>query len=126
VLRACRKVLREGGRLAFYVISIASGGSERDVRTAREAGPPFVDVEQIWPGLFGRAGLPDAETIDVTEQYRSTAARWLSVTIEMAVELRSLLGDEAFEEYVTSRTQKLEAIDRGLLKRSLFLAHNDR
>ena len=45
VLEACRRVIRDGGRMVFSVISVAPGLSPDDHRRAVENGPEFIETE---------------------------------------------------------------------------------
>jgi hypothetical protein len=71
--------------------------------------------------LLAAAGFVDVEEIDFTGEFLQTVRRWLRHARELEPGLRRTLGDEAFDEQFTNRTDMLVAIEAGLLKRSLLV-----
>lgn len=122
VLRACRRLLRPGGRLAFYTIFIASGLSKAENRRVQSLGdPPEIVAGAVPSELLRSAGFGDFEEVDVTEEYVRTASGWYEARERYASELR-LEGEAEFADSQASRKQRLELIGGGLLRRSLFVA----
>jgi hypothetical protein len=111
-----------GGRTAFFTIFIAPGLSRRDHRRAVRLGPRAVASNRAHPDLVAAARFVDVEEIDFTEEYLETARRWLRFSRQLEPPLRASLGDAAFEEQLTDRTDMVTAIEGGLLKRSLLVA----
>ncbi len=68
------------------------------------------------------AGFIEVDEIGVTEEFLETARRWLRFSWELDRELRASLGDDAFDEQLTERTETVRSIEDGLLKRSLLVA----
>jgi SAM-dependent methyltransferase len=66
VLRACRRVARDGATMVFTTIAIAPSLAEAERRIAVESGPKFVDVEDDYGVLLGRSGLCLQERTDLT------------------------------------------------------------
>jgi SAM-dependent methyltransferase len=122
VLRASRRVLRAGGRLAFFVIEPAQG----ETRLAAGVGPLFVAIPRPYRELLAEAGFGDIEHRDVTPDYRETAARRLRESRALESELRAALGAQAFEGRLAEQVSDLAAIDAGVLRRSLYVAQNPR
>lgn len=124
VLRACRRLLRPSGRLAFYTIFIPSGLTEAEYRRAVSLGDPPEVVSRAGPSaLLRSAGFADFEEIDVTEEYLRTAGGWYAARERYASELRESEGEAEFADSQASRKGRLELIGAGLLRRSLFVAH---
>jgi hypothetical protein len=73
-------------------------------------------------GLLGSAGFGDITELDVTPEFRATAAAWLAEGAAHAEELARLEPPGAFEQRQADRRAMLAAIDAGLLRRALVLA----
>lgn len=122
MLRAQRRLLRRGGRIAILVIEIPSGLDEPTRRRARAAGPVSVASSSTYPSLFRSAGLVDVLRLDQTPAYRATAAAWLRERRRHEPAYRSAVGDDLYEERTTNGAVTVAAIDEGLLQRSLYVA----
>lgn len=120
MLRASRRVLRPGGRLAFHAIELASDLSVAQRRRAISIGPPAVAVRTSYPSLLRSAGFVATDAIDLTAEYLATQRRWLAATLQHEAGLRSALGDEAVEEGIERRRRTVDAIGAGLLLRTLY------
>ena len=77
VLRACHRLLRPGGRLAFTTIHVAADLDAARHRRAVRAGPWQVATRRPYPELVVQAGFGDVVDIDVTEDYARTQRAWL-------------------------------------------------
>jgi hypothetical protein len=125
VLRAARRVLRPGGRLGFTTIHIPPGLPPRSRRRAAQAGPPAVAATRDYPALLRAAGFHDIVEVDLTADYLTTARAWHRHTLSYQTELAALRPGEIAERLARRRTA-IAAIEAGLLRRSLFLAHRPR
>lgn len=121
MLRACRQILRSGGRIGGYVIHAPTGLTEEEKRHAADAGPPDVLAAVSPDEQLEAAGLEVVVHEDVTSAYRGLSERTLEASLELEEELRSELGDAAFDERIEQRRGAIAAIDRGLLLRSLLV-----
>jgi hypothetical protein len=121
VLRACRRLLRPGGRTAYFTIFTTPGLSKPDHRRAVRLGPRAVGSERGQTELLEAAGLDPIVVTDVTEDFLETARRWLSHASELEGGLRSTLGDALFDEQQTDRMEVITAVEEGLLSRALFV-----
>jgi hypothetical protein len=121
-LRACRRLLRRGGRMAFTTILEAPGLDPAARRQARAAGPRAVAMRSDHRRLLGSAGFRDITEVDVTPEFRTTAAAWLTEAAVNAKELARLEAPSAFAQRQADRRAMLAAINAGLLLRSLVLA----
>jgi 2-polyprenyl-3-methyl-5-hydroxy-6-metoxy-1,4-benzoquinol methylase len=126
VLRACRQLLRPGGRLAFTTIHLAPGLDDQQRRRAHRAGPVGVATRAEYPTLIARAGFADIVQIDVTSDYATTQLAWYKAAEQRAEALRQLTSDAELAESQANRQLATDAIADGLLRRSLFTARRPR
>jgi hypothetical protein len=107
--------------MAFHTIHTAPGLSERDRTRAHRCGPWTVASRHTPAELLRRAGFDDVTVVDQTAEFRAVAAAWIGQWDEHRVELVALHGDDQFATRQRERRAELEAIDDGLLQRSLLL-----
>lgn len=122
MLRACRNLLRAGGRMAFTTILVAPGLDATQHRRAVRAGPWQVLARRSYPELLEQAGFTDVIDVDVSEDYGRIQAAWLDATETRADEVRQLTSDVEFREAQSDRRRARAAIEEGLLRRSLITA----
>ena len=122
VLEACRRVIRDSGRMVFTVIWITPGLSHDDYRRALEGAPEFGEVETDYPTLLGQTGWTVTDCKDVTEGYGSTIRRQIRADGEFKDDLEALLGAAEFADRQAGWQSELDAIEEGLLRRDLFVA----
>ncbi len=72
VLEACRRVIRNSGRMVFTVIWITPGLSPADHRRALEAAPEFSESETDYPALLRQTGWTVTDCLDVSRGYGSS------------------------------------------------------
>ncbi len=123
MLRACRRLLKPGGRLAFFTIFATPGLSETDYRRARRSGPNHLATRRVeHRDLIASAGLTLLEERDLTPRFLRTARAWYDARSKYERELREANGDAYFEERQHDAVVQIRAIEDGLLRRALFLA----
>ena len=122
MLRACRRLLRPGGRTAFTTILEAPGLAPAARRRASAAGPRAVAMRSDHQRLLRAAGFQDITELDVTAAFRATAAAWLAESDAHADQLARLEPPGAFAQRQADRRAMLAAIDGGLLRRALVFA----
>ena len=122
MLRASRRVLRPGGRLAFHTIELPPELSAAERRRAISIGPPAVTLRTSYAGLLRSAGFVEIDAVDLTAEYLATQRRWLAATLRHEDGLRDALGDDVVSEGIERRRRTVEAIEEGLLMRNLFTA----
>ncbi len=120
VLRACRGVIRSGGRMVFTVIFPKPGLSSADHDRAVESGPPFVETALAYPAMLRQAGWVITDHADLTAEYAQTVRRLLREEEAHADELRGLYGEAEFSEKLAGRRRKIRVLEEGLLRRELF------
>lgn len=122
MLRACRRLLRPGGRTAFFTIHLSPGLKGDDARRGKEAAPGKTYARKDYATLLRSAGFTEIEATDVTDEYLRFTGRLLEVNGRHEKALRAAAGDEMFENRQTRREGAIRGIQAGLLRRSLFVA----
>lgn len=122
MLRALKRLLRPGGRIAFTTIYVTPGLSSAARRRAHRSGPRAVASRAEQRRLLASAGLVDIDEVDLTKEFAATGRAWLDEWDRHAEELRGLGGPATFEERQRDRRVQLSAIEDGLLRRGLFSA----
>lgn len=125
MLRATRRILRPGGRIAFTVIHLAEGLSREQRSRAVAAGPAAVTTRSpSYVHLLRSAGFRDVGAIDVTEDFLSRLRDWLRYAGDHEDELVAAQPD--FSTSLEQRFASRGAVEAGLLRRSLLFARVDR
>jgi ubiquinone/menaquinone biosynthesis C-methylase UbiE len=122
VLRECARVLVAGGRTAFYSIHPAPGLDRAGRRRAGRDGPVAVGSRFAYPQMLESAGFGDVCETDCTAEFALVARAWIDRYDERAAELESLLGAQAVAERQADRRAQLQAVEDGVLQRSLLTA----
>lgn len=122
VLRACHRLLRAGGRLAFTTIHVAPDLEAAQQRRAVRAGPPHVATRRPYPELVAQAGFTRVVEIDVTEEYARTQRAWFEANESRAHDVQRLTSDTEFATAQADRRFATAAIEDGLLRRTLVTA----
>lgn len=122
MLRACRRLLRPGGRTAFLTIFVTPGLSKRDHRRAVRVGPRAVRSDREPWDLLQAAGLTDVEAVDLTPEFLETARGWHDHSVSLERELRAAVGEAEFDQQQADRRETVAAIEDGLLSRALLIA----
>ena len=123
MLRACYRLLRPAGRVAFYTIFIPSGLSQAEYRRAARAGPSAVTSHgRQQPDLLRSAGFTGVRETDVTEAFLRATRAWHEARARYAGQLSQAEGEASFRERKRDYRLQARAIEAGLLRRSLFVA----
>jgi len=120
VLRACRRLLRPGGRLAFFTIEVTPDLPPDLHRRAVAAGPPTPAGPDI-AGLLHRARFVDVRAEDRTSDYLATARAWLQARLRHRDEMRPV-DPATYDNRIADGRVAIPAIEEGLLRRSLYVA----
>jgi cyclopropane fatty-acyl-phospholipid synthase-like methyltransferase len=121
VLRASRRLLRRRGRLAFFTITVAEGLSAANQRRARLDGPPSAEGPPV-SALLRRVGFTTVSEVDVTADYLATASAWVAARERHREAIRPL-DPETYDDRMEQGRAAVAAIEDGLLRRSLHVAH---
>jgi hypothetical protein len=124
VLRASSRLLRPGGRTAFFTIHPTPGLSPRLRRRAHRDGPVAVASHLSPRELLERAGFVDIQETDCTPDFVTVAQAWVDHCEDHRDALAELQGAAEFEQRQTERRVQLQATRDGLLRRSLLVATN--
>ncbi len=122
VLAACRRALRDGGRMVFTVISVAPDLPPARYRLAVASGPEFIETASDYPALLAQAGWTVVASEDITSDYVGACRRQLDADSAQKEALTALIGQEEFDRRLTDWQGKLAALGDGLLRRRLFVA----
>ena len=122
MLRALKRLLRPGGRIALTTIYVSPGLPAAARRRAHRSGPRAVASRADQPKLLASAGFVDVDEVDLTPEFAATGQAWVDQWDQHAEELIRLEGQAAFEERQRDRRMQLRAIEDGLLRRGLFTA----
>ncbi len=122
VLAECRRVMGDGGRMAFTVIAIAPGLSSAEHARAVDSGPPFIDAECEYSELLALTGWNVVEQIDISAAYAQTGARYIREVQVRAGEMKDLLGEAEFDDMLARRRRSVQAATDRVVLRYMFLA----
>lgn len=123
MLRACRRVLKPGGRLAFFTIFAAPGLSEREYRRALRSGANHLSTRHIeHEHLIASAGLTLLEKRDATPEFLRTAQGWYDARMKYEAGVRQSEGDDCFHQRQRDALAQIRAVKDGLIRRALFVA----
>ena len=122
MLRACRRALKPGGRIAYFNIFIPHEIEEDERRRLRDAvgAERYTRAEQ--QGLLRSAGFTNVRETDVTAEYERVQRALYEANARHARTLRRSQGAAAFDDRQANRRRTLENINGGVLRRSLFVA----
>ena len=122
VLRACRRVARDGAGTVFTVITPAPSLTDAERQTAIEAGPKFVDTPNDYAVLLDQSGWCLRGRTDLTREHLQCMRAELEGMQASADSLTELLGSDGFTERVKRQQVQIAALTAGFLRRELFVA----
>jgi ubiquinone/menaquinone biosynthesis C-methylase UbiE len=122
VLRACRRVARDGSRMAFTIIALAPSLTDSERQIAIESGPKFVDAEDDYAVLLGQSGWCMQERTDLTAALSQYMRAELDGMQARSDALARVFGSDEFAERMKRQQATIAAIDSGFLRRELFVA----
>ncbi len=122
VLRACRRVLKAEGRIAYYTIYAPPDLSAADYRRIMKFWPPATTRRRSPAEMLESAGFIDVRETDVTKQYRATSQGWLDGRRSRFDALAQAMGEDTLKGKIEEGEAIRELIKDGLLRRSLLTA----
>jgi hypothetical protein len=109
--------------MGFFTIFVTDDLSERDYRRALRAGPSTVSSRRrAHDEMLASAGFTSVEEIPLTDEFLQTTRAWYYGRERYATEIAAAEGEAGFQERQADSLAQLEAIEAGLLRRSLFIA----
>lgn len=121
MLKECRRVAHDGGKMLFYVIAPASGLTAPDLDEACNVGPPFVGMPDDYEELLAKSGWKTTSKSDLTNDYLLALRRLAKGLEDASAKLKKVLGSTEFDDQLLHRRQQISAIERGLLVREMYL-----
>lgn len=120
MLRASNRLLKAGGLLGLFVISLPEGDRSEALREgALDHGPDWVDPGEGYTSLMTQAGFDEVAVVDVTPEYQVLLEAIIAEWAREAEELEALIGAEEVADRRRRRLRDLAAIEEGLLCRYL-------
>ncbi len=126
VLSECRRVVRDSGAMVFSVISVAEGVSRKKAAAAVALGPPYIGAERGYAEMLERTGWKITDRIDISSEFAESTRRVVAEWKENESRVKSLVGEQEFEDYVTRKSNMLPLIRDGTIRRELFSANPSR
>lgn len=121
-LAECRRVICNGAKMIFTVISMTPGLGLEDHDRAMAAGPPFKADSRLYPELLAQTGWRSMETIDLSAQYTRSVQQMIDEEEARKAALVDLLGETEVAETRARRRRTLAALQDGLLRRDLYVS----
>jgi ubiquinone/menaquinone biosynthesis C-methylase UbiE len=120
-LRACRRALKDDGRMAFTVILTTPGLAGEDLAQAIAGGPTYIATEIEYPDMVRQTGWEISLIDDITPQYADALANMLREEETHAEALGEVYGDKEIAERLARRRNGLACLSRGLLRREMYV-----
>jgi SAM-dependent methyltransferase len=122
VLRAMRRLLKPGGRMAFITIHTPLVLDASGKKLAHRFGPRMVNSRLGYSLMLDRAGFRDVHGSDITSEFLRISRGWHKARGRYEDELRATLGEARVCEMECESRLNVEGIVKGLLLRSIFTA----
>lgn len=124
MLQECRRVANKGALMHFSVILPATDLSEIDYQQAIEVGPPFTDAPQGYEPMLRESNWQIVDRIDVSSEYQRSLQALVDGMNRNTPEIRAIFGEE-FDDHRQHREDQIALVQRGILKREVFIASAD-
>lgn len=114
------RVLRPGGALAFTTIELAPDLTPLQRERAEVAAPPAAASDRGYLELLDAAGFVEIGSRDVSGEFRMTAQAWLDHSEPVRDRLEEVEGAAEVAEKLHGWREKIEAVEEGLVRRTLY------
>jgi ubiquinone/menaquinone biosynthesis C-methylase UbiE len=122
VFESCKRVLSDGGRMAFAVISIAANLNPAEREEALALAPEFVESEADYLTLLAQTGWSVIENQDISDDYAASCRRQVKAMRDNRDDIIAIMGQTDFEDRLARNVSKDSALNDGRLRRELFVA----
>lgn len=122
MLRECRRVVSDTGRMHFSVIEPGPGLSPDDHRRAVDTGPPFVEVRGDYPGLLEKARWHLVERVDMSRDFAKSLQALAAGLKRDSPGLREAFGVDGLREAWQRRDRQRDLVGAGVLQRVVYVA----
>ena len=122
MLRACAKVLRPGGRTAFFSIHAAPGLTVSQRRLVSRHGPPAIASRRTHRQLLEAAGFDEITETDCSDEFIKVTQGWIDQWDLHRGAMEAIWGVDVVKDRQRRRRGYLQTVRAGLMRRSLFTA----
>jgi hypothetical protein len=122
VLRACARLLRHGGRTAFFTIHAAPGLTVSQRRLVSRHGPPAVASRRAHRQLLEAAGFDEITQTDYTDEFVTVTQGLIDQWDLHRNEMEAIWGADQVRDRQRQRRAYVRTVRAGLMRRSLFTA----
>jgi hypothetical protein len=107
--------------MVFTVISLADNVDPAHLKGTLEASPEFVESETGYPEMLAQAGWSVLEIQDISNAYAASSTRQIEAMRKNRDAVVGIVGAEEFDFRVKKYTAKITALNKGRLRRELFV-----
>jgi len=122
VLRACFRVLKPGGRIAYYTIFVPPDLDAAEHRRAAKFWPSATTRGRRPSDMLGAAGFSEVEEQDVTSEFEATARAWVDGRRRYYEGLKEAVGEARLNDQIVDGEEMVRGPAEGLLRRSFLTA----
>ena len=122
MLRACAKLLRPGGRTAFFSIHPAPGLTVSQRRLVSRHGPPAIASRRTHRQLLEAAGFDEITETDYSDEFVTVTQGWIDQWDLHRSAMEAIWGVDVVKDRQRRRRGYLRTVRAGLMRRSLFTA----
>jgi hypothetical protein len=110
VLRACAKLLRPGGRTAFFSIHPAPGLTVSQRRLVSRHGPPAVASPRTHRELLEAAGFDEITETDYSDEFVTVTQAWIDQWDIHRTDMEAIWGVDHVKERLRGRRAYLRTV----------------
>ena len=122
MLRACARLLRHGGRTAFFTIHAAPGLTVSERRLVSRHGPLAIASRRTHRELLEAAGFDEITETDYSDEFVTVTQGWIDQWDLHRSAMEAIWGVDVVKDRQRRRRGYLRTVRAGLMRRSLFTA----